>query len=75
MLEKDIYVLHFLYFVVPLLSQSHVSYAARLGDPEPLAASGYPDPVLSLDFAGFVNGLFTGNLNIHRALMLILLTA
>ena len=57
------------------LSQSHVSCAARPEDPEPLAASGYPGPVLSLDFAGFFNGLFAGNLNINWALMLILLAA
>ena len=57
------------------LSQSHVSYATHLEDPEPLVTSGYPGPILSLDFAGFFNGLFAGNLNIHRALMLILLVA
>ena len=57
------------------LSQSHVSCATCPEDPEPLAAYDYFGLVLSLDFAGFFNGLFAGNLNIHRALMLILLTA
>ena len=40
------------------LSQFHVNYAACPEDLEPLAASGYPSPVLSLDFVGFFNGLF-----------------
>ena len=55
------------------LSQSHISYAALPEDPKPLAASGYPGPVLSLDFAGFFNGIFARNLKTNRALMLILL--
>ena len=38
-------------------------------------ASGDPDPVLSLYFAGLFMVFFAGNLNIHKALMLILLVA
>ena len=57
------------------LSQSHNSCAALPEDPGPLAASGYPGPVFSLDFAGLFNDLFAGNLNTNRALMLILLAA
>ena len=72
MLEKDISILRGTPFE---LSQSHISCTARPEDPEPLATSGYPDPVLLLDFAGFFNGLFAGNLNINWALMLILLAA
>ena len=74
-LETNISVLRFLYFVVPLLSCLNPTLCCTFGDPEPLAASGYSDPILSLNFAGFFNGLFTGNININRALMLILLTA
>ena len=36
------------------LSQSYFSCATHPKDPKPLAASWYPDPVLSLDFAGFL---------------------
>ena len=57
------------------LSQSHSNCAALPEDPGPLAASGYPGPVLSLGFVGLFDDLFTGNLNINWALMLILLTA
>ena len=57
------------------LSQSHSSCAALPEDPGPLAASGYPGSVLSLDFARLFNELFAGNLNINKALMLILLAA
>ena len=57
------------------LSQSHSSCATLPEDPRPLAASGYPDPVLSLDFAGLFDDLFAENLNINWALMLILLAA
>ena len=57
-LEKDIYVLHFLYFVVPLLSCLNPTLAVLHVPGIPLAASRYPGPVLSLDFAGFLNGLF-----------------
>ena len=48
---------------------------AASGYPGPLAASRYPGPVLSLNFAGLFNDLFAKNLNINRALMLILLAA
>ena len=48
---------------------------AASGYPGPLATSGYPGPVLSLNFARLFNDLFAGNLNINRALMLILLAA
>ena len=57
------------------LSQSYSSCPALPEDPGRLAASGYPGPVLLLNFAGLFNDLFAGNLNINRALMLILLAA
>ena len=72
MLEKDISVLRFLYFVVPFLSclSPTLCYMSRGSQ-----ASRYPGPVLSLDFAEFFSGLLARNLNIHRVLMLIFLVA
>ena len=40
------------------LSQSRFNCAACPEDPEPLAASRYPDPVLALDFARFLMAFF-----------------
>ena len=57
------------------LSQFYSSYPALPEDPGRLAASGYPGPVLWLNFAGLFDDLFAGNLNINWALMLILLAA
>ena len=54
------------------LSQSHFSFTTRPKDPEPLATSRYPDPILSLDFAKFLMAFFARNLSIRRALILIL---
>ena len=76
-LEKDISVLHFLYFVVPLLSCLNptlaVLHVPRIpGLWQPL---GIPAQFFYWILLDFLMAFFARNMNINRALMLILLAA
>ena len=70
-LEKDISVLRFLYFVIPILSCLNPTLAV-LHVPR-IPSLWQPLSIPTQFFYWIFNGLFAGNLNIHKALMLILL--
>ena len=76
-LEKDVSILHFSYFVVPFLSclnlilaMLHVSRIPSLWQ-----SLGIPTQFFHWILLDFLMAFFVGNLNIHRTLMLILLAA